>query len=63
MRSLVSAALFISLIFIILKWRYKLFNALFAIGIIRKMAVRMAMNFPGIQSKILDQQSGSRYNY
>ncbi|WP_017797037.1 hypothetical protein [Oceanobacillus kimchii] len=63
MRPLISVALFISLILIVLKWRYKLFNALFAISIIRKIAVRLAMNFPGVQSKIFGEPSTSRYNY
>lgn len=62
MRPLISIALFISLIFIVLKWRYKLFNTLFAISIIRKLAVRLAMNFPGVQSKIFGEHS-NRYNY
>ncbi|MFS0751438.1 hypothetical protein [Oceanobacillus sp. 1P07AA] len=63
MRPLISIALFISLILVILKWRYKLFNTLFAISIIRKLAVRLAMNFPGVQSKLFDEPTASRNNY
>ncbi|MFD1850272.1 hypothetical protein [Oceanobacillus bengalensis] len=53
MRAFVSIVFIASAVSFLYKWRYRVMNALLAIGIIRKLAVKISMNLPGLRAKLL----------
>ncbi|MEN2464983.1 hypothetical protein [Ornithinibacillus sp. FSL M8-0202] len=53
MRVLMILTIFITMISVVYKWRYKIMNAMLAVSFLRKIAVSISMNLPSIRKNIL----------
>lgn len=55
MQTLMRIALLTTGVYIIYRYRYRLFNTLFSSKLLRTMAVTAAMKLPGVRRKMMEQ--------
>ncbi|MBS3679576.1 hypothetical protein KGF86_05060 [Ornithinibacillus massiliensis] len=53
MRVFMILTVFVAMISVVYKWRYKIMNAMLAVSFLRKIAVSISMNLPSIRKNIL----------